>query len=88
MTNVFLTALGLFKSKLQNCTLTCRSRELEGDGGSEEEGTGTPACSLISFAEFNHGAVKNKVCTYLLHSQFGLLTGKMQQNPPMDFLFY
>lgn len=41
----------------------CRSRELEGDGGSEEEveERGRPSCSLISFAEFNHGAVKNKV---------------------------
>lgn len=45
----------------QNCTLMCRSRELEGDGGSDEEERESPSCSLISFAEFNHGAVKNKV---------------------------
>lgn len=45
----------------QNRTLMCRSRELEGDGGSDEEERESPSCSLISFAEFNHGAVKNKV---------------------------
>lgn len=38
----------------QERTLTCRSRELEGDGGEDQD-------SLMSFAEFNHGAVKNKV---------------------------
>ncbi|KAM4612331.1 crossover junction endonuclease MUS81 isoform 2-T2 [Polymixia lowei] len=53
----------------QNCTLICRSRELEGDGGSEQGrgggggDSGRPSCSLISFAEFNHGAVKNKCQT-------------------------
>lgn len=46
----------------QNRTLTCRSRELEGDEASDEAETGNPSCSLISFAEFNHGALKNKVC--------------------------
>ncbi|KAM9424974.1 crossover junction endonuclease MUS81 isoform 2-T2 [Pholidichthys leucotaenia] len=47
----------------QNRTLICRSRELEGDGGGEEEEKGIPSCSLISFAEFNHGATKNKCQT-------------------------
>lgn len=46
----------------QNRTLVCRSRELEGDGGGDEDHTETPSCSLMSFAEFNHGAIKNKVC--------------------------
>lgn len=39
----------------------CRSRELEGDRDGEREQAETPSCSLISFAEFNHGATKNKV---------------------------
>lgn len=59
------------KSQLQNCVLTCRSRELEGDGESEVQGAGTPSCSLISFAEFNHGAVKNKVCIYSCYNLWG-----------------
>ncbi|XP_027143633.1 crossover junction endonuclease MUS81 [Larimichthys crocea] len=64
----YLTVMTRYLSKLyQNCTLICRSRELEGDGGSdedeEEEERGTPSCSLISFAEFNYGAVKNKCQT-------------------------
>uniref|UniRef100_A0A3Q2NS54 Crossover junction endonuclease MUS81 n=1 Tax=Fundulus heteroclitus TaxID=8078 RepID=A0A3Q2NS54_FUNHE len=46
-----------------NRTLTCRSRELEGDVTSDEEERGIPSCSLISFAEFNHGAIKNKCQT-------------------------
>jgi len=33
-----------------------------GEDEEEEEERGTPPCSLISFAEFNHGAIKNKVC--------------------------
>ncbi|XP_061664083.1 crossover junction endonuclease MUS81 [Syngnathoides biaculeatus] len=37
----------------QNRTLTCRSRESGGDAA-------TPFCSLVSFSEFNGGAVKNK----------------------------
>lgn len=61
----YLTVMTRYLIKLyQNCTLICRSRELEGDGGSDdEEERGTPSCSLISFAEFNHGAVKNKCQT-------------------------
>uniref|UniRef100_A0A3Q4BHI3 Crossover junction endonuclease MUS81 n=1 Tax=Mola mola TaxID=94237 RepID=A0A3Q4BHI3_MOLML len=60
----YLTIMTRYLTKLyQNRTLTCRSRELEGDGGREEEQVGTPACSLMSFAEFNHGAVKNKCQT-------------------------
>lgn len=59
----YLTVMTRYLTKLyQNCTLICRSRELEGDGGSDEE-RGTPSCSLISFAEFNHGAIKNKCQT-------------------------
>lgn len=56
---------------MQNCVLTCRSRELEGDGEGEVPGAGTPSCSLISFAEFNHGAVKNKVCIYSCYNLWG-----------------
>ncbi|XP_038586653.1 crossover junction endonuclease MUS81 isoform X1 [Micropterus salmoides] len=60
----YLTVMTRYLTKLyQNCTLICRSRELEGDGGSDEQERGTPSCSLISFAEFNHGAVKNKCQT-------------------------
>uniref|UniRef100_UPI0037E8CFA1 crossover junction endonuclease MUS81 n=1 Tax=Semicossyphus pulcher TaxID=241346 RepID=UPI0037E8CFA1 len=60
----YLTVMTRYLTKLyQNRTLICRSRELEGDGGSDEEERGTPSCSLISFAEFNHGAVKNKCQT-------------------------
>ncbi|KAK5848187.1 hypothetical protein PBY51_005823 [Eleginops maclovinus] len=63
----YLTVMTRYLNKLyQNCTLTCRSRELEGDGEDEEEEVeerGSPSCSLISFAEFNHGAIKNKCQT-------------------------
>lgn len=60
----YLTIMTRFLTKLyQNRTLICRSRELEGDGGSDEEERGLPSCSLMSFAEFNHGAVKNKCQT-------------------------
>lgn len=45
----------------QNCTLFCRSRELEGDGGDESEQTANLSCSLMAFTEFNYGAIKNKV---------------------------
>lgn len=41
--------------------LYCRSRELEGDGEEEKEQTANLSCSLMTFTEFNYGAVKNKV---------------------------
>lgn len=60
----YLTVMTRYLTKLyQNRTLICRSRELEGDPTSDEEEGGIPSCSLISFAEFNHGAVKNKCQT-------------------------
>ncbi|KAM4564561.1 crossover junction endonuclease MUS81 isoform 1-T2 [Fundulus diaphanus] len=60
----YLTVMTRYLSRLyQNRTLTCRSRELEGDVTGDEEERGIPSCSLISFAEFNHGAVKNKCQT-------------------------
>ncbi|KAM6909521.1 crossover junction endonuclease MUS81 [Xenentodon cancila] len=60
----YLTVMTRYLTKLyQNLTLVRRSRELEGDGRSEEVEGGIPSCSLISFAEFNHGAVKNKCQT-------------------------
>ncbi|XP_015246901.1 PREDICTED: crossover junction endonuclease MUS81 [Cyprinodon variegatus] len=60
----YLTVMTRYLTKLyQNRTLFCRSRELEGDISSNEEEGGIPFCSLISFAEFNHGAVKNKCQT-------------------------
>nr|XP_020479944.1 crossover junction endonuclease MUS81 isoform X2 [Monopterus albus] len=60
----YLTVMTRHLTKLyQNRTLICRSRELEGDGGSDEEERGVPSCSLISFAEFNLDAVKNKCQT-------------------------
>ncbi|XP_062300940.1 crossover junction endonuclease MUS81 [Scomber scombrus] len=61
----YLTIMTRYLTKLyQNRTLICRSRELDGDGGSdEEEEKGLASCSLISFAEFNHGAIKNKCQT-------------------------
>ncbi|XP_024913151.1 crossover junction endonuclease MUS81 isoform X2 [Cynoglossus semilaevis] len=53
----YLTIMTRCLAKLyQERTLTCRSRELEGDGGEDQD-------SLMSFAEFNHGAVKNKCQT-------------------------
>uniref|UniRef100_A0AAQ6AF50 Crossover junction endonuclease MUS81 n=1 Tax=Amphiprion ocellaris TaxID=80972 RepID=A0AAQ6AF50_AMPOC len=60
----YLTVMTRFLNKLyQNRTLTCRSRELEGDVSADEEERGIPSSSLISFAEFNHGALKNKCQT-------------------------
>ncbi|XP_071767404.2 structure-specific endonuclease subunit MUS81 [Centroberyx gerrardi] len=60
----YLTVMTRYLTKLyQNRTLICRSRELEGDGGRDEEERGNPSCSLISFAEFNQGAIKNKCQT-------------------------
>ncbi|XP_072232217.1 crossover junction endonuclease MUS81 [Leuresthes tenuis] len=60
----YLTVMTRYLTKLyQNCLLICRSRELEGDGWSDTEEGGSPSCSLMSFAEFNYGAVKNKCQT-------------------------
>lgn len=65
----YLTVMTRYLTQLyQNSTLVCRSRELEGDEQNEEEEEGrrkreTPSCSLISFPEFNQGAVKNKCQT-------------------------
>uniref|UniRef100_A0A3B5KJA6 Crossover junction endonuclease MUS81 n=1 Tax=Takifugu rubripes TaxID=31033 RepID=A0A3B5KJA6_TAKRU len=60
----YLTIMTRQLTKLyQNRTLVCRSRELEGDQVGQEDRAGIPSCSLISFAEFNHGAVKNKCQT-------------------------
>ncbi|XP_035004067.2 crossover junction endonuclease MUS81 [Hippoglossus stenolepis] len=59
----YLTIMTRYLTKLyQDRTLICRSRELEGDEAGDEE-RGSPSCSLISFAEFNHGAIKNKCQT-------------------------
>ncbi|XP_069028261.1 crossover junction endonuclease MUS81 [Embiotoca jacksoni] len=60
----YLTVMTRYLSRLyQNRTLICRSRELEGDERGDGDERGFPSCSLISFAEFNHGAVKNKCQT-------------------------
>nr|XP_040035625.1 crossover junction endonuclease MUS81 [Gasterosteus aculeatus aculeatus] len=60
----YLTVMTRYLIRLyQDRALICRSRELEGDGGGGEEERGTPSCSLISFAEFNYGAIKNKCQT-------------------------
>uniref|UniRef100_A0A8B9RM85 Crossover junction endonuclease MUS81 n=1 Tax=Astyanax mexicanus TaxID=7994 RepID=A0A8B9RM85_ASTMX len=64
----YLTVMTRYLQKLyQNCTLFCRSRELEeneeGDLESEATMRENPNCNLISFTEFNCGAVKNKCQT-------------------------
>uniref|UniRef100_H3C4X1 Crossover junction endonuclease MUS81 n=1 Tax=Tetraodon nigroviridis TaxID=99883 RepID=H3C4X1_TETNG len=60
----YLTIMTRHLTKLyQDRTLVCRSRESEGDGDGEHEPAGSPSCSLISFVEFNHGAIKNKCQT-------------------------
>lgn len=64
----YLTVMTRYLQKLyQNCTLYYRSRELEGDGECGMENGGrereNPCCSLISFTEFNYGALKNKCQT-------------------------
>ncbi|KAG7464485.1 hypothetical protein MATL_G00166100 [Megalops atlanticus] len=61
----YLTVMTRQLQKLyQNRTLFCRSMEEDGDGGSEGQCSGrereVPFCCLLSFAEFNQGAVKNK----------------------------
>ncbi|MEQ2160767.1 hypothetical protein GOODEAATRI_002750 [Goodea atripinnis] len=66
---------GRFREQ-KNRTLICRSRELEGDVTSDEEERGIPSHSLISFAEFNHGAVKNKVISSRWCSQEGTMEVK------------
>ncbi|MEQ2193599.1 hypothetical protein XENOCAPTIV_005463, partial [Xenoophorus captivus] len=66
---------GRFREQ-KNRTLICRSRELEGDVTSDEEERGIPSRSLISFAEFNHGAVKNKVISSRWCSQEGTMEVK------------
>lgn len=59
----YLTIMTRYLTKFyQNRTLTCRSRELQGDA---DVATGTPCCSLMSFTEFNHGAMKNKCQTVM-----------------------
>ncbi|KAG7218664.1 hypothetical protein INR49_019788 [Caranx melampygus] len=62
----YLTVMTRYLTKLyQNKTLICRSR-LEAEERSdeeEEEERGRPSCCLMSFAEFNYGAVKNKCQT-------------------------
>ncbi|CAL8241325.1 unnamed protein product [Merluccius merluccius] len=56
----YLTVMTRYLTKLyQNCTLVCRSRELEGDVGMQPS-LSSPSLSLLSFAEFNYGATKNK----------------------------
>nr|XP_023650559.1 crossover junction endonuclease MUS81 [Paramormyrops kingsleyae] len=68
----YLTIMTRYLQKLyQNKTLVCRPKEKEEEekGASErvclgkERGQEDPACSLLSFAEFNEGAVKNKCQT-------------------------
>uniref|UniRef100_W5KUW1 Crossover junction endonuclease MUS81 n=1 Tax=Astyanax mexicanus TaxID=7994 RepID=W5KUW1_ASTMX len=64
----YLTVMTRYLQKLyQNCTLFCRSRELEeneeGDLESDATMRENPNCNLISFTEFNCGAVKNKCQT-------------------------
>ncbi|XP_061524738.1 crossover junction endonuclease MUS81 isoform X2 [Phycodurus eques] len=55
----YLAAMTAQLAKLyQKRTLACRSRELDGDP--DRSDVVTPFCSLVSFSEFNYGAVKNK----------------------------
>ncbi|KAM9834439.1 crossover junction endonuclease MUS81 [Syngnathus typhle] len=55
----YLAFMTTHLSKLyQKRTLVCYSRELNGDQDPRDHNA--PLCSLQSFAEFNHGAVKNK----------------------------
>ncbi|XP_013876683.1 crossover junction endonuclease MUS81 isoform X1 [Austrofundulus limnaeus] len=57
----YLTIMTRYLTRLyKNRTLIRRSRELEGDAAVDEEEGGPASCSLISFAEFNYRAVKNK----------------------------
>ncbi|KAI5609902.1 crossover junction endonuclease MUS81 isoform X1 [Silurus asotus] len=62
----YLTVMTRYLQKLyQNQTLYCHSRELEGDAECDVENRDreNPRCSLISFTEFNYGALKNKCQT-------------------------
>ncbi|XP_026990264.1 crossover junction endonuclease MUS81 [Tachysurus fulvidraco] len=61
----YLTVMTRYLQKLyQNRTLYYRSRELEQGGECDTENGAregeTPRCSLISFTDFNYGALKNK----------------------------
>uniref|UniRef100_A0A8C5H4S2 Crossover junction endonuclease MUS81 n=1 Tax=Gouania willdenowi TaxID=441366 RepID=A0A8C5H4S2_GOUWI len=59
----YLTIMTRYLTELyQKRTLFCRSRELEGDV-ERPQTPGDVCCSLMSFAEFNYGAVKNKCQT-------------------------
>uniref|UniRef100_A0A672K311 Crossover junction endonuclease MUS81 n=1 Tax=Sinocyclocheilus grahami TaxID=75366 RepID=A0A672K311_SINGR len=58
----YLTIMTRYLQKLyQNCTLFCRSRELEDDGEDKSEQMANLSCSLTAFTELNYGAIKNKV---------------------------
>ncbi|KAF5905421.1 crossover junction endonuclease MUS81 isoform X1, partial [Clarias magur] len=64
----YLTVMTRYLQKLyQKRTLYHHSRELKGDGGPDMENEAiekeNPRCSLISFTEFNYGALKNKCQT-------------------------
>ncbi|KAK2860433.1 hypothetical protein Q7C36_004599 [Tachysurus vachellii] len=61
----YLTVMTRYLQKLyQNRTLYYRSRELDQDEDCDTENGGregeNPRCSLISFTDFNYGALKNK----------------------------
>ncbi|XP_061921538.1 crossover junction endonuclease MUS81 [Entelurus aequoreus] len=54
----YLSIMTRYLTKVyQNRTLVCRSRERDGDPDRDDD---PRSCSLMSFAEFNYGAIKNK----------------------------
>nr|XP_061816559.1 crossover junction endonuclease MUS81-like isoform X1 [Nerophis lumbriciformis] len=54
----YLSIMTRYLTKVyQNRTLVCRSRERDGDPDCDDD---PRSCSLMSFAEFNYGAIKNK----------------------------